>query len=234
MGRAACNTWDMGKRPLTARGAATRGRIVAAAADAVHEQGIAGASLEDVLGRAGAGKGQLYHFFDGKEDLMREVHAHQAELVVAPQTVQLDAVRTADELLAWAEAVVEWHAARNAPGCPVGLLAAHLGDDAELGARVDATFTEWTDAVARALSRLSRDGEIATEQPDADAALLVAAIQGGGLIARARGNAAPLKTAVAAALRAIGVPGRDVRAAGSYSKSTRTRRGALSPGRKAV
>ena len=45
--------------PKTARGRATRERIVAAASELISERGVAETSLDDVIGRAGASKSQL-------------------------------------------------------------------------------------------------------------------------------------------------------------------------------
>ena len=49
--------------PRTGRGRASRERIVEHAAELFAERGVAGASLDDVLAAAGAGKSQLYHYF---------------------------------------------------------------------------------------------------------------------------------------------------------------------------
>jgi len=50
----------MTEMPRTARGRATRERIVTAAAALIRERGVAGSSLDDVIERAGASKSQLY------------------------------------------------------------------------------------------------------------------------------------------------------------------------------
>ena len=60
-------------RRLTARGAATKARIVAAAASLVYERGIAGTSLDDVMAATGTSKSQLYHYFADKDALIHEV-----------------------------------------------------------------------------------------------------------------------------------------------------------------
>ena len=61
------------ERALTARGAATKARIVAAAASLVYERGIAGTSLDDVMAATGTSKSQLYHYFADKDALICEV-----------------------------------------------------------------------------------------------------------------------------------------------------------------
>ncbi|MEU9835991.1 TetR/AcrR family transcriptional regulator [Streptosporangium sp. NPDC048047] len=51
------------------RGAATRVALLAAARETFVESGFAEAGVTDVVGRAGASVGSLYHHFSGKADL---------------------------------------------------------------------------------------------------------------------------------------------------------------------
>ena len=51
------------------RGAATRGALLAAARDVFCESGFAQAAVTDIVARAGASVGSLYHHFNGKADL---------------------------------------------------------------------------------------------------------------------------------------------------------------------
>ena len=50
-------------RSLTARGAATRARIVEAAADLIYARGVEQTSLDEVMATSGVSKSQLYHYF---------------------------------------------------------------------------------------------------------------------------------------------------------------------------
>ncbi len=51
------------------RGAATRGALLAAARDVFCEAGFAQAAVTDIVAKAGASVGSLYHHFNGKADL---------------------------------------------------------------------------------------------------------------------------------------------------------------------
>jgi len=51
------------------RGAATRSGLLAAAREVFTQQGYAQASVADIVSRAGASVGSLYHHFSGKADL---------------------------------------------------------------------------------------------------------------------------------------------------------------------
>src|SRR5262249_26320844 len=58
-------------RALTERGAATRSRIVNAAADLMYEHGMEGTSLDEVMAASGVSKSQLYHYFTDQDVLGR-------------------------------------------------------------------------------------------------------------------------------------------------------------------
>ena len=60
---------DMAVRPLRRDAAANRERVLAAAAEVFHEDGL-GAGLEDVARRAGVGVGTLYRRFPSREALL--------------------------------------------------------------------------------------------------------------------------------------------------------------------
>ena len=74
---------------LTARGAATKARIVAAAASLIHKQGVAGTSLDDVMAATDTSKSQLYHYFANKDALIHEVVQSQLENVISAQQPDL-------------------------------------------------------------------------------------------------------------------------------------------------
>lgn len=65
------------------RGAATRAGLLAAARDVFTSVGYAQAGVTDIVGRAGASVGSLYHHFTGKADLyftlFEEFHQSQSQ-----------------------------------------------------------------------------------------------------------------------------------------------------------
>src|ERR1700742_4721492 len=80
---------------LTPKGAATRDRIVRAAADLVLQRGAQGTSLDDIRAATATSKSQLFHYFPGgKGDLISAIGAFQAERVLAAQRPHLDALDT--------------------------------------------------------------------------------------------------------------------------------------------
>ncbi|WP_327089469.1 TetR/AcrR family transcriptional regulator [Nonomuraea sp. NBC_01738] len=57
------------EQPVTGRGAATRSALLAAAREVFVDKGFAEAGVTDVVSRAEASVGSLYHHFSGKADL---------------------------------------------------------------------------------------------------------------------------------------------------------------------
>ena len=71
-------------KPLTARGQATRDKLVAAAREVFGERGFAGTRMGDLADAAGVSHGTVYTYFDTKEDVLLAVlDAVQADLHAA-------------------------------------------------------------------------------------------------------------------------------------------------------
>ena len=122
--------------PTTERGRRARADIVSAAAVLTYQRGVRATSLDDVLAAAGCGKSQLYHYFDGKADLLGAVIDRQLEFVLAaqPALTRIDSWETLD---AWLADILAIHAQPGGPfACPLGTLAVELTNDDALRARL--------------------------------------------------------------------------------------------------
>src|SRR5262249_56325117 len=87
---------------LTRKGVQTRQRIVAAAADLILAQGVAGTTLDEVRAEAGGSSSQIYHYFADKEALVRPVVDYRAQTVVGDiHQPMLTAIEGIDGLRAW-------------------------------------------------------------------------------------------------------------------------------------
>lgn len=64
------------RRPATARGEATRQKILRAAEQEFGREGFFRASISDITRRAGIAQGTFYIYFDTKEDVLRELVRH--------------------------------------------------------------------------------------------------------------------------------------------------------------
>jgi AcrR family transcriptional regulator len=193
-------------QPATSKGRETRERIIRAAAELVRERGVAGTSLEDVCDRAHAAKGQLYHYFADREDLLRAVAKAASDDVVGSQAELFERLDTIDGLRAWADALVTLQHTLNARGgCPIGSLAGQLAEQDE-GARLELVdgFDRWETAIRQGLKRMAARAEL---DPDADPGALaqntLAAVQGGLLLTQVRRDPNQLRAALNGAIDAI-------------------------------
>jgi AcrR family transcriptional regulator len=67
---------------VTAKGAATRGRILEAATDELIRSGREDFALDTVIRTTGTSKGQLFHYFPrGREELLEHAAARQVERI---------------------------------------------------------------------------------------------------------------------------------------------------------
>ena len=144
----------MSSAATTARGRATRRRIVRAASDLIRERGSAATSLDDVIARADASKSQLYHYFEDRDGLLRAVVDHNADLVLGglPPLDGWAAIRS------WFASLVELQRACGAcGGCPVGGLVGQFAEtDEPARLRLADAFERWGRICASACGRCRR------------------------------------------------------------------------------
>jgi TetR/AcrR family transcriptional regulator, transcriptional repressor for nem operon len=196
------------QRPrLTARGAATRERIVAGAAALIYERGVASTSLDDIMAATRTSKSQLYHYFADKDALVLEVIRRQLDLVITGQEADLRQLRTWEGLRRWRDHLVEGaRATGGVGGCPLGSLASELADRSEPArAALTACFAEWEAYLVAGFTAMREDALIAREADPAELAVTVmTALQGGLLLAQTTRDARPLELALDMAIAHAG------------------------------
>jgi TetR/AcrR family transcriptional repressor of nem operon len=189
--------------PLTARGAVTRDRIVHAAADLMYVKGVHATTLDDVRAATGTSKSQLYRHFPDKDALVHAVIALRGQQVIGRETQRLGRLNSFSGLLRWRNALVQANALQNgAYGCALGSMANELADqDEEARAILAELFQTWEELIAAGLRRMRAKG---TLKPDADpgdlAVGLMAAVQGGYLLANTAHDVRPMEIAIDLAL----------------------------------
>ena len=189
----------MADHRLTAKGRATRARILAAAADLVHRRGVAGTQLEDIRRVAGVSGSQLTHYFRDKPTLIDDVIGWQAETLLDREPA-LDSIEAWHR---WADRVVARQTARKFEGgCDFGSLAGQLAESRpETRARLAAGYQRWLDRFRTDLRTMRDNGVL---RPDADpdylANTILAAMQGGVLLTQTLRRPEPLRDSLNAAL----------------------------------
>ncbi|WP_252446045.1 TetR/AcrR family transcriptional regulator [Pseudonocardia humida] len=191
-------------RRLTARGALTRDRIVRAAADLMHANGVAGTTMDQVVEASGTSKSQLYHYFEDKDALVTAVIKMQAARVMERQEPHLEQLSSLQGLRRWRDAIVRFIDERHAAhGCEIGSLASELTDRSE-PARIliNATFQHWESYLAAGIRRMQERGQVDPSTDPAELATgIMAAYQGGYLLSQAARSAQPMALALDLAIR---------------------------------
>ncbi|MFC9691182.1 TetR/AcrR family transcriptional regulator [Kribbella sp. NPDC056951] len=183
---------------LTAKGLATRDRIVAAAAVEIRERGISAVTLDDIGQRSGTGKSQLFHYFpDGKEQLLLAVAEREAERVIEDQEPQLGRLTSWDAWQDWRDVLVAKYR-RQGVHCPLGVLITEIGRHTPAAQAVTGKLLEqWQHRLQAGIEEMQATGEIRADVDATRAAgALMAAIQGGVTILMSSGSAQHLEYAL--------------------------------------
>ena len=204
---------------LTAKGERTRARIIEAAAGLIYGHGVAGTSLDDIRSAAGVSGSQLSHYFAGKDELVQAVIGYQAATITGNQR-QAD-LGSPEGLRAWRDRVIaQVKSSEGKGGCPLGSLAGQLAEtDAQARALIAAGFGQWSAAISDGLRRLHDTGHLLTgTDPDDLAVTLLAALQGGLLLAQVQRDTRPLETAIDTLLELARISHQDAPADGEIPR----------------
>ncbi|SCE77806.1 TetR/AcrR family transcriptional regulator [Micromonospora mirobrigensis] len=172
---------------LTARGAATRDRIVTGAAHLIREHGPASVGLDDIRAATSTSKSQLFHYFpDGKTDLLLAVARYEAEQVLAEQQPMLGDLTTWPNWEAWRQRVIERYDAQREK-CPLTALTAQLSLANPATREIIADlYDRWHAHIAAGVRALRDSGAVdAGIDVDAAATGILTAISGGAAMLQA-------------------------------------------------
>ena len=203
-------------KELTAKGRATRDRIISGTASLLRERGIDETTLEDVMARTRTSKSQLFHYFrGGKEDLLLAVARFEAEQVLEDQQPYLGRLDSWEAWRQWRDVVLRRYEEQG-DRCPLAALSQHLRRSTP-GARaiVAELMRRWQEHLATGIRALREAGHLPA-QVDADerAAVLLVVIQGGVGILQSTGQSYHLRVALDHALGDLHRLGRDSAALG--------------------
>jgi TetR/AcrR family transcriptional repressor of nem operon len=184
---------------LTAKGRATKERIVRVASELMLERGVARTTIEDIQDAANVSTSQMYHYFGDKEDLVAAVIDLQSSQVLGHQQLALFPLDSIAALVRWRNAVVAVMRGRGCiGGCPIGSLANELSDTDPLArARLARAFAQWEDMIREGLAAIVERGELPSgSDVDRLAMAVLAGVQGGLLLSQLRRDTEVLEAAL--------------------------------------
>ena len=185
---------------LTAKGRATRERILQSAAEVILAEGLSGLNLKKVRGAASVSGSQLTHYFVDKQALIRAVISRQIEVVLdfhrQPKLGKLD---TFDDFEEWIAANVRYLRRIGYVGTPTyHVLAGQLAkSDEATRTTLAAGYWQWIDVIEQSIQRMKDRGLIATKAESRQLAMtIVASHQGGATLTFAYRQEWPLTDAL--------------------------------------
>ncbi|HEY0119208.1 MAG TPA: TetR/AcrR family transcriptional regulator, partial [Cellulomonas sp.] len=182
----------------TAKGMATRARIVEAAVDRLVVGGVANFNVDEVLHTTRTSKGQLFHYFpNGKDELCAAATERQVDrLLATSRSERLDNWQAWDR---WVDATVRRHEQQSRDdACQVAAMAGRVLDtEPGLRSLVAQAYERWAGQIAGDLERMRADGLLRADAPVDDlASTVLAVLQGGAVIDKATGSHDHLRRAL--------------------------------------
>ncbi|WP_121715803.1 TetR/AcrR family transcriptional regulator [Streptomyces sp. E5N91] len=182
---------------LTAKGRATRQRIVEGASAHMRSDAPGTVTLDDIRAITGTSKGQLFHYFPGgKEEILLAVARHEAELVITDQQPHIDSLSSWSAWTRWRDAVVARYQAQGAH-CPLGNLMDQVGSTPGAVEVAASLLKRWQLLIRQGITTMKDEGLI-DPALDADqvAAAFIAGIQGGVQMLRSTGDSTHLEAVI--------------------------------------
>src|SRR5215471_15536756 len=187
----------------SAQGAETRLRMIRAAADLFHKQGVHATSPDDVIEASNTGKSQFYHYFKNKEGLVHEVLQTHLEAIRAGTAPIKYEIESWEDLNRWFMAHLELQKRfRMRRGCPFGTIGNGLTEDDEL-IRQDLSliFEVVKNKLAAFFVRENAKGSI--EDAEALADYCIAIVQGAMLMGKIKRSSQLVEKLVGEALHHV-------------------------------
>lgn len=186
-------------KPKFVRGAQTRLRIIRAAADLFHKQGVRASSPDQIIEASRTGKGQFYHYFKNKEGLIHEVlqtHLEAIENHTAPLNYEIGSWR---DLESWFLAQVDLQKSfAMTRGCPFGTIGNELTENDELIRQdLGLIFEVMKNKLTQFFVREKAQGRLAAAaDPDRMADFCIATIQGGMLMGKLKRSSPTVESTI--------------------------------------
>jgi len=170
-----------------------RARMVRSAATLMRERGIHGVGLREIVAHSGGPRGSLGRYFPGgKTQLMTEaIDVALAELFDEVDRALIEAETFPDAIgvivAPWRRLLVDHDFAL---GCPLAATVVDAADNHALRVHVSELLARWQAPVADVYAKFGDSPAVADEQ----STVLLAALEGALILARARRSTEPLDT----------------------------------------
>lgn len=184
----------------------TRDRILRVAADLMFSHGVAGTTIPQIQRAAQVSSSQIYHYFGDKAGLVRAVMSYRVAAAREFGAFLPGRFGSIAALEAWRDSVIDIQISRDCVGgCEFGALVSELADASPVH-RSDAIegYAQLEAPIRDGLRAMQNRGELSVDaDPDALALALLAALQGGLLMNKARRDVTALRVVLNAVIDRI-------------------------------
>jgi AcrR family transcriptional regulator len=149
------------KPAISRKGEKTRAEIVACAKDLFYRRGYAGTSFSDIVEAAGVYRGNIYHYFKTKDEILEAVLTQRIQEFRALQEEwERQCPDPSDRLMRFVEMIAQSENELVRFGCPIGTLNTELGKARhDLQCSAKAMFDLFRDWLAKQFVALGRAAE---------------------------------------------------------------------------
>jgi AcrR family transcriptional regulator len=174
-------------QPVTAKGRATRERIVKSAAEVILADGLSSLSMANVRKAASVSGSQLAHYFADKQALIRAVISRQMQVVLDfHRQPKLGGLQSFDDFERWIDLNMRYLRQIGYEGTPTyHALAGQLSkSDTATRETLAAGYWQWVALLEEAIAGMKDHGVlVADADPRRLAIVIVTGHQGGGTVA---------------------------------------------------
>lgn len=184
----------------------TKDRMLGAALELFHRQGVKGTSVDEVLEKSGTGKSQFTHYFKTKEGLVHATIEFLHQIIRDGRAGTGYDIKTWDDMEAWFGRYIRFQrGVAFELSCPLGTIANDIDEEQTLLRKDVVHFMDWCHAqLARFFAERKAAGDLKPEaDPDGLAALCISVMEGGMLVTKMVRNPASFEKAAAQALAHI-------------------------------
>lgn len=183
------------KKPVTS----APEKIVMAAFDLFHANGIEGTSVDDILRKSGTGKSQFYHYFKSKDGLIHQLMEMACKKIKAGEIIGCDPIETWGDLKCWFDSSLEKMGNFDFTRvCPMGRFAVEISEGNELLRKdILMVFEAKKQHPREFFIKLKARGELKENaDPETLADFCMASVQGAMLLGKINRDAKPVREVI--------------------------------------
>ncbi|KYG68706.1 hypothetical protein AZI87_05600 [Bdellovibrio bacteriovorus] len=184
----------------------TRLRMINAALELFHRQGVNATSIDQILAQSETGKSQFSHYFRNKDGLIHAVLQFLHEVIRSGQTPTGYNIQTWKDLENWFQTYIDFQkSVKFECSCPIGTIGADISNEQELLRQDVRLFLEWSRGqLTRFFAEKKAAGElVSSAKPEPLADFCISIMQGGMLLTKMKRDPDMFENAAAQALNYI-------------------------------